>query len=450
MSVSLRIDKILFAMAGTVLALLPARLAAHDMPADAVVQMFVRPAAGRVQVLVRLPLASLLNINLPKRSEDYLDLAHIEPGLEDAGKATADIIDLYQGEAKLQPAKVSGVQISLPSDQSFESFDGANAHIAGERLPVDTNVVWDQGFFDVLLDYPSRPGRSDFSVHPHFEAVAARVTVVLRFIDGDNVRAFDLSGDPGLVRLDPRWYQAALTFVRAGFEHILSGTDHLLFLFCLVIPVRRLWNLISIVTSFTAAHSITLIASAYQIAPSATWFPPLIETIIAVSIVYMALENVLVAKLTHRWMISFGFGLIHGFGFSFALRQTLQFAGSHLLASLLSFNLGVELGQILVLCTLMPLLAFCYRIAISERTVIIVLSLIAGHVAWHWMADRVAILTKLPWTARDFVKLGHWIAGAIFLACILGVALIAFRRFMEAGRYRGRSIAVGEELASRG
>ena len=79
------------------------------------------------------------------------------------------------------------------------------------------------------------------------------------------------------------------------------------------------------------------------------WFPPLIETLIAASIVYMAIENITGAHLQRRWVVTFAFGLVHGFGFSFALRESLQFAGSHLLTSLLAFNVGVELGQLLVL-----------------------------------------------------------------------------------------------------
>src|SRR5204863_9242472 len=170
---------------------------------------------------------------------------------------------------------------------------------------------------------------------------------ILRFMSPyRTVRAFEFNGEPGLVHLDPRWYQSSFRFVKLGFEHILDGTDHLLFLFCLVIPFRRFRQLLVLVTSFTVAHSITLIASAYNIAPDALWFPPLIEALIATSIVYMALENIVGAKLHRRWLITFGFGLVHGFGFSFALRQTLQFAGSHLLTSLLSFNVGVELGQL--------------------------------------------------------------------------------------------------------
>ena len=133
------------------------------------------------------------------------------------------------------------------------------------------------------------------------------MVTVLRFLPpGGAVRAFEFTGDPGLVRLDPRWHQAALRFIELGFFHILDGTDHLLFLFCLVIPFRRFRALIPVVTSFTVAHSITLIASAYNLGPDALWFPPLIETLIAISIVYMALENIVGGStVQRRWMISF-------------------------------------------------------------------------------------------------------------------------------------------------
>src|SRR3989441_12586585 len=211
--------------------------------------------------------------------------------------------------------------------------------------------------FDVLMDYPIQSDRSEFAIHPRYERLGLRVVTALRFMPPTGVvRAFEFLGDPGLVRIDPRWHQAALRFVQMGFLHILDGTDHLLFLFCLVIPFRSFRALVPIVTSFTVAHSITLIASAYNLAPDALWFPPLIETLIATSIVYMALENMVAVGVTRRWMITFGFGLVHGFGFSFALRQTLQFAGTHLLTSLLSFNVGVELGQLLLTVPRIPAL----------------------------------------------------------------------------------------------
>src|SRR5262249_11702152 len=156
--------------------------------------------------------------------------------------------------------------------------------------------------------------------------------------------------------------QAAWRFVRLGFAHILDGTDHLLFLFCLVIPFRRFRPLVVVVTAFTAAHSMTLIASASGLVPDAPLFAPPLQTVIRASILYMALENIAgLQSIQRRWMMAFGFGLVHGFGFSFALRETLQFAGSHLLTSLLAFNVGVEIGQLFVLALLVPALALLFR-----------------------------------------------------------------------------------------
>ena len=87
-------------------------------------------------------------------------------------------------------------------------------------------------------------------------------------------------------------------------------------------------------------------------------------------------------------MVAFGFGLVHGFGFSFALRETLQFAGAHLLTSLLSFNIGVELGQLLVLLALVPALDLLFRYVVAERIGTIILSALVAHTGWHWMTER--------------------------------------------------------------
>jgi hypothetical protein len=276
-----------------------------------------------------------------------------------------------------------------------------------------------------------------------------RTVTVLRFLPpGGAVRAFEFAGDPGLVRLDPRWYQASLWFIRMGFLHILDGTDHLLFLFCLVIPFRRFRALVPVVTAFTVAHSVTLIASAYDLAPDALWFPPLIETLIAMSIVYMALENIVGGNLKRRWMITFGFGLVHGFGFSFALRQTLQFAGSHLLTSLLSFNVGVELGQLLVLLLLIPTLEILFRFVVAERIGTIILSALIAHTGWHWMTERAGRLSQyqFQWpalTAALMVSAIRWMMLIVILAGLIWLVLGVLRHPPE--RSAEHEAAVGAE-----
>jgi hypothetical protein len=250
-----------------------------------------------------------------------------------------------------------------------------------------------------------------------------RVATVLRFLPpGGAVRAFEFHGDPGLIRLDPRWHQAALRFVESGFWHILEGTDHLLFILCLVIPFRRFGALVLIVTSFTVAHSITLISAAFGYAPSGLWFPPLIEALIAISILYMAVENVLGSNVQRRWVITFIFGLVHGFGFSFALRESLQFAGSHLVTSLLSFNVGVELGQLVVLVVLVPLLGALFRYVVPERIGTIILSVLVGHTAWHWMLERGERLGKFPVPALDAAMLANAMRWLMLILILGGLA----------------------------
>jgi hypothetical protein len=291
---------------------------------------------------------------------------------------------------------------------------------------------------DVLFEYPIASDRSVFSLEPQFARLGLRVTTVLRFLPpGGGIRAFEYSGDPGVVPLDPRWHQAALGFVARGFFHILDGPDHLLFLLCLAIPFRNFRPLILVVTSFTVAHSLTLIASASGLAPDGLWFPPLVETLIAASIVYMALENIAGGRATrYRWAIAFAFGLVHGFGFSFALRETLQFAGSHLLTSLLAFNVGVELGQVLALAVLVPVLHGLFRYVAAERIGTIVVSALVAHTAWHWMVERWEALAQFGWPALDAAFLAgalRWLMLALIVAALGWALATVLRRWASSG-----------------
>ncbi len=400
-------------------------VSAHDIPASVIVQAYVRPEGDRLRVIVRAPLAAMRDVVFPLQGDGLLDIAAAETPLRNAALTwVARDLAFYEDDARLGAPRLVAARASLPSDRSFVTYDAALAHVIGPTLPVTTTVYWNQALLDVLLDYPIRSDRSTFSVEPTLGRLGVHVVTVLRYRPPAGAeRAFEYSGDPGLVRLDPRWYQAARQFVGLGFEHILSGTDHLLFLFCLVIPFRRMRALVAIVTAFTVAHSITLLASAMNLAPGALWFPPLIETLIAASIVYMALENIFgVTDVTRRWMITFGFGLVHGFGFSFALRETLQFAGSHLLTSLLSFNVGVELGQLVVLAVLVPALALFFRSGVPERTATVVLSALVAHTAWHWMIDRWDRLRQFRAPSIDvFVMLTivRWAFVGVFIAAVV-------------------------------
>ena len=450
----------------------------HDIPADVTVQALLRPEGQRLRLLVRVPLKAMRDMDYPKPRDatnaDLFDLSRADATLRDAATLwVSDYLDLYENGDPLPAPRVAAVRAALQSDKSFASYDEAIAHLNAPGLPEQTEFFWSQGLLDVLFEYPIHSDQSRFSIRPRLARLGIRTLTVLRFLPpGGGIRAFEFPGDPGLVQLDPRWHQAALQFVRLGFFHILDGADHLLFLVCLVIPFRRFRPLVAVVTAFTVAHSITMIAAAYDLAPDALWFPPLVETLIATSIFYLAAENIVFATsqkeplrpqssqrdnhfsavsavsavasgraLKRRWLVTFAFGLVHGFGFSFALRQTLQYAGSHLVTSLLSFNVGMELGQLLVLVLLIPALDLVFRYVVAERMGTIILSAIVGHTAWHWMGDRWELLRKFTfaWPALDAAFFAGALRWMMLLVIGAGLYWLVFAVFRPFGKSEVRS-----------
>ncbi len=419
---------------------------AHEVPARVTVLAFVRPEGSVLRVLLRVPLEAMRDINFPLRGQGYLDLARAEPYLREAAATwLAGALEVEENGRPLAPGQVRAVRVALPSDRSFVSYDRALAHLEGSGLAADTELVWQQAVLDVALDFPISSDRARFTVRPAFARLGLRTQTAMRvLLPGGEERALSFEGDPGRLDLDPGPLQAAFRFVRLGFLHILDGLDHLLFLLCLVIPVRRLRPLVVIVTSFTVAHSVTLVAAAMGVAPAGLWFPPFIETLIALSILVLAFENIVGVGQRRRWLLAFGFGLVHGFGFSFFLRDSLQFGGSHLAASLLSFNVGVELGQLLVVALALPLLGLLYR-WVPERAAVIVLSALVAHSAWHWMTERFTALREyeIAWPAVDAVLLPS-VARALLLLTVVGAAgwlMLGLARRLDASAVPGAAKA---------
>ena len=395
----------------------------HDIPADVRIVAFVKPEGNHLVLLLRVPMSAMREVDVPMRGPGYLDLARAEPALRQAAQLwLTDNLLLFENGARLANPVIDDVRVSLASDRSFSDYAAASAHLREPRIPESTQLYWTQQLLDARIEWPIGSAGSSFAMQPRFEKLGLRVVTTIHFLPSEGVeRVFEVQGDPGVIALDPSWHQAALRFVREGFLHILDGIDHLLFVACLVIPFRRLKPLIVIATAFTVAHSITLACAATGIAPDGLWFPPLVETLIAASVFYLAIENLFGSSAQRRWIIAFAFGLVHGFGFAFALRESLQFAGAHLVTALVAFNLGVELGQIAVLLVLVPVLDWAFR-HVNERLGIVVLSALIAHTAWHWMLERGAELRKFAVPALDAASaasLMRWTIGAVVLGIVL-------------------------------
>src|SRR4051812_25996998 len=407
---------------------------AHEFKLESLMNGFVKLEAQKAHLVIRLPLHITRTIKFPVNGA-LIDVANSGPALQQALDGLGQDITLWEDGEPLVPLSAIG-RLSLPSDRSFERYETAAAHVA-KPAEADVGIYVEQGYLDAHLTYAIRSPASSFAIRTRVAPeLKDYLKLAVRYLPlGEEGRAMVITSRSGRVALNPAWYQAGAGFVLLGIAHILSGVDHLLFLLCLVIPALRFRQVVAIVTAFTVAHSFTLLGSAYGLAPGGDWFPPFVETAIAASIVYMALENIVGANLGHRWLITGLFGLVHGFGFSYGLKENLQFAGTHLLVSLFAFNIGIEIGQVAVLAVMLPVLALLRRYVLAGRIGVILLSAIVAHTGWHWMIDRAEVLWKVPWPSLDaaaLMVLARWVGGVL----LAGAAVRLIRR--RAGAFLSR------------
>lgn len=174
-------------------------------------------------------------------------------------------------------------------------------------------------------------------------------------------------------------------FLQLGLEHILIGFDHIAFLLALLLAGGGMREAAKIITSFTAAHSLTLGLATLNIInlPSS-----IVEPLIAVSIIYVGLENIFRPEARGRWLLTFGFGLIHGFGFASVLRELRVGTGRGAILPLASFNLGVELGQIAIAALVLPMIWKLRRRPRFAFRFVPALSVLIAIIGGYWLVQR--------------------------------------------------------------
>ena len=276
------------------------------------------------------------------------ELARLLPAIDTDHDGSIDAEELAAGRAAAAHALVGGLTGKADAKACPGSLDRAWA------LEGEGGIV-----FQVRYTCPEVPGRLTLAM-PILEALAPGHRHLARVFRSGKAQTKVLDRTPATWTLDeasPTSSAAkmastmAWSMLKLGVEHILTGADHLVFLLGLILVGGRLRSLVGALTAFTLAHSITLALAALSVfAPS----PRLVEPAIALSIAYVGVENLFVKDATNRWRITFPFGLVHGFGFAGALRE-IGLPHGQVPIALVSFNLGVEIGQLGVLSIALPL-----------------------------------------------------------------------------------------------
>ncbi|WP_170570239.1 HupE/UreJ family protein [Ruegeria atlantica] len=288
----------------------------------------------------------------------------------------------------------------LGSEPGFATLAEAQSSLSGK----DVYPAGDETYVgDVMLDLHIRYATGSlqsyelsYSSDPQLAGQEDTANLILDY-NGDQVRTYRATGlmhEP--ITVSGSATSAASTFVVEGIRHIIEGPDHVLFVLCMIIGAINLHSLLARVTGFTLGHTVTLILGFFGVAPSGAWFIPTVELAIALSIIYAALMAVRPPAQKHGDLKAFGIttgiGLLHGFGFSFMLHQILRVDAPNVWHSLLAFNVGVEIGQLIIVLLIWPLVVFLRnqpgRIWVGSRAAV---AACASLIAMVWVVERVEV-----------------------------------------------------------
>lgn len=259
----------------------------------------------------------------------------------------------------------------IGQEPGFATLDEAKAAFGpgSSAFPASGQTYVGDTMVDVLLDYGTGAPVQAFEISsasdPGLPAQEETANLILDYGSAGTeiYRNRGLMNEPVLIEQAPA--AATLTFVREGIRHILGGTDHVLFVLCLVIGAAGFRSLAARITGFTLGHSVTLTLGFFGYVPSGSWFVPTVETGIALSIIYAAAIAIAPTRRSgidrDIFLVTFCIGLLHGLGFSFVLHEILRIDAPNLWQSLLAFNVGVEIGQLAIVAASWPTLVLLRR-----------------------------------------------------------------------------------------
>ena len=308
----------------------------------------------------------------------YVDFNSVDADPMGVAQLVADgLILVVSGETV--KAEVEALKLfRVGEEPGFATLNEAQTAISSSGFDRSAPLFVGDTVVDVALFFPTQGSVSEYSISstldPGLPGQEETANLILDYGPGEPkvFRSRGLMQDPVVVTQSA--FGGILTFIWEGVRHILEGVDHVLFVVCLVIGAQTLNALLWRVTGFTIGHSLTLTTGFFGFVPSGAWFVPAVETGIALSIIYaavVALQRPTAEQSSNRSMliITIAIGLLHGLGFSFVLQEILQVTSPNIWQSLLAFNVGVEVGQILIVLAVWPFLLALHRLSTTSWSV---------------------------------------------------------------------------------
>ena len=311
------------------------------------------------------------------------------------------------GDAFDLPINLDGPE--NPPISELETVLDENKEVLTDYIFANMNVYRDELVCTPVLESTSASITSDNYPLAHFhlnypcsgDSTRINYELFIKDINNTHINFVTVAGEDGVQQQeftfsiseremtigDRNWMNQAWNFIVIGMEHIVTGYDHVLFILCLILPAAiKFRSVIEVVTAFTLGHSITLGLATLEVVS----LPGrLVEIAIAISIVYVALENLFKWQTKHRWLITLFFGLIHGFGFA-GIMQEMELSRSSIASSLLFFNVGVEVGQLAIILLVFPLLLLFRKYQKQFKMFVSVSSIFIAALGMFWIVQRVA------------------------------------------------------------
>jgi hypothetical protein len=372
--------------------------AVRPLPESVEVRALAGREAGNLRLLVRVPLSVIRDIQFPvKRDTDYLDLSAIQTILPAAARYWIQgCFEVYENRERITDIEIAKTRISPFSDDSFRSFESALAHFSEAPPGNNVNLIWNQAWLDIDFHYSLEPGQSVIALEPKVASLAAHVTTQIQYVADRSTREFVFDGNPGLIYLEPRFSDVAIQFIEHGFSNVVRSPDLALFIFCLVLPFRRLRDVRLLALVFAAAITTGLIAPAFGSFARSVWLRPLVETASALLILFVAVANILKAHSPGRIMLAASGGILYGISAFTGLAGKLQFSGTYRQTGSFAYWLGLLLAAEFALGILLPAILILLR-PNTKRLELIVVSGLAADTALGWLQESWLQLRKLPW-----------------------------------------------------